>query len=114
VGEDTRSPQINVSKLAVGGGITGLIFAIGSMAIFFIGIPLLRYMFPAALILGCAVALVLRLVRRETPGIPWLRSAIENESEGPSKRVPARDRGGCSDLRANRFSLKPTPRYRTA
>lgn len=80
MGEDTRSPQINVSKLAVGGGIVGLVFALGSMAIFFIGIPLLRYMFPAATVLGCAIALALRLVRHKTPGAPWLRSATENET----------------------------------
>jgi sugar phosphate permease len=84
--EDTRSPQINVSKLAVGGGIIGLIFAVGSMAIFFIGIPLLRYMFPAAAVLGCAIALVLRLVRHKTPGAPWLRSATESATEVPAKR----------------------------
>jgi len=78
--EDSRSPQINVSKLAIGGGIVGLIFALGSMGIFFIGIPLLRYMFPAAAVLGCAIALVLRLVRHKTPGAPWLRSATEIET----------------------------------
>ncbi len=87
--EDTRSPQINVSKLAVGGGIVGLVFAIGSMAIFFIGIPLLRYMFPAAAVLGCAIALVLRLVRHKTPGAPWLHAATEGAAESATE-VPAK------------------------
>jgi sugar phosphate permease len=104
--DDTRSPQINVSKLAVGGGFVGLIFAIGSMAIFFIGIPLLRYMFPAAAVLGCAVALILRFVRHETPGAPWLRSATENPTEvsvKPAERTQGRER-----------SLLALPQYRNA
>jgi hypothetical protein len=83
--EDSQRPQINVSKIAVGGGIVGAIFALGSMAIFFIGIPLVRYMFTAAIVLGCGVALVLRFRRHETPGAPWLRSAIEKEPEVASK-----------------------------
>ena len=45
--EDTRTPQINMAKLAIGGGIAGAIFAFGSMAIFLIGIPAIRYVFPA-------------------------------------------------------------------
>jgi sugar phosphate permease len=108
MGEDTRSPQINVSKLAVGGGIVGLIFALGSMAIFFIGIPLLRYMFPAAAVLGCAIALVLRLMRHKTPGAPWLRAATENETESYGQmehKEPKRSR--------ERSSLALPP-YRTA
>jgi hypothetical protein len=97
--EDSRSPQINVSKLVVGGGFVGLIFAIGSMAIFFIGIPLLRYMFPAAAVLGCAVALILRFVRHKTPGTPWLRSALENQTEcsdKPEHRKHARERSSLA------------------
>ncbi len=104
--DDTRSPQINVSKLAVGGGFVGLIFAIGSMAIFFIGIPLLRYMFPAAAVLGCAIALILRFVRHKTPGAPWLRSATENQTEvsvQPHKEKRGRERSSLA-----------LPRYRNA
>ena len=48
--EDTSSPQINMSKLAVGGGIAGAIFVIGTMLIFLIGIPAIRYVFPAAVV----------------------------------------------------------------
>jgi hypothetical protein len=105
VEDDTRSPQMNVSKLAVGGGFVGLIFAIGSMAIFFVGIPLLRYMFPAAAVLGCAVALILRFVRHETPGAPWLRSASESQPETPGKPERTRD---------IQRSLLALPRYRNA
>jgi len=64
-----------MSKLAVGGGVAGAIFAVGSMLIFLIGIPAIRYIFPAALVLGCGVALILHFMRHETPGASWILSA---------------------------------------
>lgn len=51
-------PEINMSKLAVGGTIGGAIFTLGSMSIFLTGIPFIRSMFPAAVAVGCALALV--------------------------------------------------------
>jgi len=85
--EFTR-PQINISKIAVGGGIAGAIFAIGSMLIFLTGLPTLRYFFAAAIVFGCAVALLLRLFRRETPGRPWIAPATETrpaETRAPDR-----------------------------
>ena len=73
--EDTSSPQINMSKIAVGGGIAGAIFVAGSMLIFLVGIPVIRYIFPVAIVLGCGVALVLHFMRHEAPGGPWILSA---------------------------------------
>ena len=70
--EEIRNPQINISKIVVGGGIAGAFFAAVSTLIFLMGIPLTRYMLPAALILGGGIALVLRLVRHKTPGTPWI------------------------------------------
>jgi hypothetical protein len=69
---DSASPQINVSKIAVGGGIAGAIFAVGSMLIFLIGIPAIRYIFPAAIVLDCGLALILHFIRHETPGASWI------------------------------------------
>ena len=70
--EGTSNPQINMSKLAVGGGIAGAIFAAGSMMIFLIGIPAIRYIFPAAVVLGGGVAVILHFMRHETPGTSWI------------------------------------------
>jgi len=75
--EDTRAPQINMAKIAVGGGIAGAIFAFGSMLIFLIGIPAIRYVFPAAIVLGGGVALILHFILHDTPGAPWIRSATK-------------------------------------
>lgn len=66
--EDNPNPQINVSKIAVGGGIAGAIFTAGSMAILLTGLPLLWFLFPAALILGSGVAILLHF--RRHPIIP--------------------------------------------
>jgi hypothetical protein len=63
--DDTAPPQINMSKIVVGGGVAGAFFALGSMSIFLVGIPLIRYMFPVAILFGCGVALVRRLTRHE-------------------------------------------------
>jgi len=75
--EDTPNPQINIAKIPVGGGIAGAIFAVGSMVIFLVGIPMLRVVFPAAIVLGCGVALILHFIRHETPGASWILSATK-------------------------------------
>jgi hypothetical protein len=80
--DDAARPQINASKVLVGGGIIGAVFAAGSMSIFLIGVPILRVMFPAAIVLGGAVALILHFKRHEIPGAPWIISATETERTG--------------------------------
>ena len=60
-------PQINISKINVGGGLIGLLITLGSMLIFYLGIPIICYALPVALIVGVAVAILLRLTRHETP-----------------------------------------------
>lgn len=69
---DAPRPQINASKIAFGGGIAGAIFTIGSMLIFLTGLPMLWYMFPAAIVLGGTFALILRFGRHKTTGASWI------------------------------------------
>ena len=75
--EDTPNPQINVSKIPGGGGVAGAMFAVFSTLIFLIGIPALRYFLPAAIVLGCGVALIIHFIRHETPGAAWILSATK-------------------------------------
>jgi hypothetical protein len=75
--QGTPTPQINVSKIPGGGGIAGALFAVISMVIFLIGIPLVRYFLPAAIILGCGVALVIRSIRHQPTGTSWIPSATK-------------------------------------
>jgi uncharacterized membrane protein len=78
---DTPRPQINSAKIAVGGGIAGAIFTVGSMLIFLTGLPMLWYLFPAAIVLGCGIALILHFVPHETPGEPWIPPATKRRLE---------------------------------
>jgi hypothetical protein len=75
--ESTPTPQINVSKIQGSGGIAGALFAVISTLIFLIGIPALRYFLPAAIVLGCGVALVIHFIQHETPGKSWILSATK-------------------------------------
>ena len=106
--ESTPSPQINVSKIPGGTGIAGALFALGSMLIFLIGVPRLRYFFVAAIILGGGIALVLRFVRRETPGKPWIlpptQDAPSTISAAQAARITSKP---PEDLRRNLQALAP-------
>jgi hypothetical protein len=104
--ERTPNPQINISKIPGGAGIAGALFAIGSMLIFLIGIPRLRYFFVAAIILGCGIALILRLIRRETPGKPWILSATQEERPTPPVEDPQSNKRP-EDLGRKRQVLAP-------
>ena len=73
--EAGESPQINVSRIPGGGGVAGALFAVISMTIFLIGIPALRFMFPAAIVLGGGVALFLHFKRPKTTGASWILPA---------------------------------------
>jgi len=58
--KDTLSyAEINSAKIPVDANIGGMIFAAGTVIIFLLGIPLLRYLFPAAVISGCGIAFIL-------------------------------------------------------
>jgi hypothetical protein len=54
--------EINLAKIPADGNIGGLIFAIGTAAIFLIGIPAIRYMFPAAIVAGCGIVVLLHFI----------------------------------------------------
>ena len=86
--ERTPTPQINVSKIVSGGGIAGALFAVISMAIFLIGIPILRFFLPAAIVIGAIVALMIHFRRHETPGRPWILVSEENAERVPRKSPP--------------------------
>jgi hypothetical protein len=87
--KDPRNPQINASKIPVAGNIAGAIFALGVIAICVTAFPALWYIAPAAILVGCGVALLLRLSHRRTPGAPWL---LPPEKSSPPSPSPAPDR----------------------
>ena len=75
--ESNSQPQINVSKIPGGGGVPGAMVAVITTLTFLIGIPALRYFFPAAIVLGFGIALMIHFKRHETPGKSWILSAMK-------------------------------------
>lgn len=98
-------PQINASKIAFGAGVAGAIFTIGSMLIFLTGVPLLWFLFPAAIVVGCAIALVLRFVRRETPGTGSILSV-----GAPAQEPSPQDNDECAETGADFSGFAPRVR----
>jgi hypothetical protein len=54
-------------RMAVGGGIMGALFAIGTVLIFVIGLPVSRWFLLASVLLGTGVASVLYFWHRNNP-----------------------------------------------
>lgn len=57
---EKRHPGITMHKLSFGGGLMGLVFAVGSALIFVLGFPTLWYFVALAAALGVAIAVLLR------------------------------------------------------
>ena len=57
-------PGITMHKLPVGAGFAGVVFTVGSMVIFLVGLPTLWYFLAGALALGAGIAAVLRFTER--------------------------------------------------
>jgi len=57
-------PGVLMHKIPVGAGVAGLIFTIGSLAIFLVGLPVLWYFLAGAIALGIGIAAILRRSER--------------------------------------------------
>jgi hypothetical protein len=77
------------------------------MLIFLFGVPRIRYFFIAAIIVGCGIALVLRFIRRETPGKPWILPAAQDADRNTSPVQAARS-SDLEDLRRKLQALAVT------
>jgi hypothetical protein len=62
--KEPSRPDINLSQIKVGGTVGGLIFAIGSMAIFLVGVQGLWLFLIGAIALGAGFATIFYLIRR--------------------------------------------------
>lgn len=100
---ENRHPGINMHKLPVGGGFVGILFAIGSAAIFILGFPTLWYFVAFAFAFGIAIAAVLKIAsgRLSDRGKPLSILAAAEKSKRPS-RDKAKDNG-------NLFHAAPSP-----
>jgi hypothetical protein len=62
---EKRHPGITMHKLSFGGGLMGLVFAVGSALIFLLGFPALWYFVALAGALGVAIAALLRFLHQD-------------------------------------------------
>ena len=77
-------PGITMHKLSFGGGLMGLVFAVGSALIFLVGLPTLWYFVALAGALGVVIAAWLRFLHQDR----WNRSqplSILSISEPPAR-----------------------------
>ncbi|HTS05723.1 MAG TPA: hypothetical protein VMP68_09075 [Candidatus Eisenbacteria bacterium] len=91
---EDRHPGISMHKLPVGGGFVGILFAIGSAAIFILGFQTLWYFVAFSAGLGIAIAALIRIFHesRSNRNKPLSILAVEKTQEKKNK-VTARDNG---------------------
>jgi len=65
--KETPVAEINMSRIPVSADIAGLLFTVGTVVTFYWGIPELKNVVPAAIVVGVAVAVLLHLIRHEDP-----------------------------------------------
>jgi hypothetical protein len=84
--DEKRHPGITMHKLSFGGGFMGLLFTLGSVLIFVVGLPALWYFVAFAFVLGVGIAMVLRLVSssRSERNKPLSISAAAQKTESPA------------------------------
>ena len=57
-------PGISIHNIQVGGGIVGFVFAFGSILVFLLGVPALRWFCMGSIALGLGVAVALPLFHK--------------------------------------------------
>jgi hypothetical protein len=63
--------EINMSRIKVGGGVMGFLFAAATAYIFVVGIPAVRWFFVGAISIGVGISLVLRVFHKHIPVRPF-------------------------------------------
>jgi len=62
-----RHPGITMHRIAVGGGVMGALFAVGTALIFLLGVPASRWFLLASLFVGVGLAALLYVWHRRHP-----------------------------------------------
>jgi hypothetical protein len=67
MGDSERHPGITMHRIAVGGGVMGAVFAVGTALIFLLGLPASRWFLLASLFVGVGVAAFLYVWHKRHP-----------------------------------------------
>lgn len=62
-----RHPGITMHRIAVGGGVMGAVFALGSSLIFLLGVPASRWFLLASVLVGVGIASLLYVWHKRHP-----------------------------------------------
>jgi len=73
VSRRSSCPEINMSRIQVGGGMAGLLFAIGTALIFTVGLPVVRNFLAGSLAAGCVISIALHFFHKYRPARPGCR-----------------------------------------
>jgi len=90
---EDRHPGITMHKLPVGGGFVGILFAIGTAAIFVLGLPSLWYFVAISAGLGIAIATLIRFFQQDTSDRNKPLSILNVNDTAPTKTAKLGDNG---------------------
>jgi len=76
VSEETSYTEINMSRIRVGGGMAGLLFAIGTAFIFAFGLPAVRAFLVWSIMAGSVISIALYLFHKHKPIRPLPKISI--------------------------------------
>ena len=76
VSEETSATEINMSRIQVGGGTAGLLFAAGTAFIFAFGLPAVRAFLVWSIFTGSVISVALYLFHKHKPIRPTTRLSI--------------------------------------
>lgn len=69
-------PGITMHKIPVQAGFPGVVFTLGTLTVFLLGIAAFRYFLVFAIVLGIVFAVLLRFIPREAGGIAFVLTAV--------------------------------------
>jgi len=73
---ETSYTEINMSRIQVGGGMVGLLFALGTAFIFAFGLPAVRAFLVCSVVAGSGISVALYLFHRHRPIPPQTNLSI--------------------------------------
>jgi hypothetical protein len=76
VSEQPSYTEINMSRIQVGGGMAGLLFAIGTALIFAIGVPVVRPFLVGSLVVGFVISIALHFFHKYKPPRPISKISV--------------------------------------
>ena len=75
--EEPSYTEINMSRIPVGGGMAGLLFAVGTALIFVVGVPVVRAFLVGSMVAGSVISIALHFFHKYKPTRPLSKLSIQ-------------------------------------